>query len=109
MAVQMTFLSGKCAMFSYVSLIYLRDCGVLDTWALWHDVNIKNKKKDEKNEYKKIEKIKQKRKEKKERKKERKKKRLAKAVIEVKKCHEVLVTPPRVTSLNSNSKCIYFD
>ena len=26
--------SGKCAMFSYVSLIYSRDCGVLDTWAL---------------------------------------------------------------------------
>ena len=33
MAVKMTFFSGKCALFSYVSLIYLRDCGVLDTWA----------------------------------------------------------------------------
>ena len=43
-------------MFSYVSLIYLRDCGVLDTWALKHDVNIK-KDKNERKEYKKIEKL----------------------------------------------------
>ena len=45
---------------------------------------------------------KEKKKEKKERKKERKKKRLDKAVIEVKKCQQVLVTPPRVASLSES-------
>ena len=67
---------------------------------IFHDVtHIKMKRKNRKNKTKK-----------KERKKERKKKekRLAKAVIEVKKCQQVLVTPPRVASLCLNSKCIYF-